>query len=102
MKIKFKDRTKNQYTIKFKKPQVKDEDKDLNGYYYYPKNGRGEIQIDPDMSNQLILNTVVHEMAHAFFEDATETDTNNFANAVSRVLYNKLKFRSSDLQSIVK
>ena len=54
------------------------------------------------MSNQLILNTVVHEMAHAFFEDATETDTNNFANAVSGVLYNKLKFRSSDLQSIIK
>ena len=97
----FKDPDNNKYTIEFKRPDARRHGW-CAGYYYFPIDGQGTIQIDPGMSHQMILNTVVHEMAHAFFEDASETKTTNFANAVSGVLYNKLQFRSDDLQSIVR
>ena len=99
--ITFKDPNSNEYTISFKKPDARSIGQ-CAGYYFFPYDGKGEIQVDPKMSNQMILNTVVHEMAHSFFDDATETKTTQFANAVSRVLYNNLQFRSPDLQSIVR
>ena len=99
--MKFKDPNNNEYTIEFRRPDARRHGW-CSGFYYYPENGKGTIQVDPGMSKQMILNTVVHEMAHAFFDDATETETTQFANAVSKVLYNNLQFRSDDLQSIVK
>jgi hypothetical protein len=53
------------------------------------------------MSHQLILNTLIHEVAHAYFEGATETDTTKFANCLSRLLYTNLQFRSRNLDQII-
>ena len=98
--MKFKDPNNNEYTIEFKRPDARRHGW-CSGFYYYPEDGKGLIQVDPDMSKQMILNTLCHEVAHSFFEDATETDTTKFANVLSRLLYNKLKFRSNTLKEII-
>ena len=98
--MKFKDTNKNEYTIQFKRPDARRHGW-CSGFYYFPENGRGKIQIDPAMSHQLILNTLIHEVAHAYFEDATETDTTKFADCLSRWLYTNLQFRSGNLDQII-
>jgi hypothetical protein len=99
--LKFKDLDNNDYSIEFKKPDARSVGQ-CSGYYYYPQDGEGTIHVDPKMSHQMIFNTVIHEVTHAFFDDATETDTTRFANCLSRLLYNNLQFKSKDLKQIVK
>lgn len=95
--MKFKDSDKNEYTIEWKRPDARKYGQ-CAGYYYYPLEGQGKIQIDPRLSHQMILNTLIHEVTHAHFDDATETETTKFANCLSRLIYNELKFRSEDLE----
>lgn len=101
LKMKFKDPKGNDYSIEFKKPNVRGFG-ECDGFYYYPKNGKGRIQIDPKMSKQAILNALIHEVTHSYFDEATETKTTNFANCLSRLIYNDLQFRSDNLKSIIK
>ena len=82
------------YEVKFRKPDRRTF-KGCDGVCYYPQNGEGKIFINPYRTDQTILNTIAHEIAHAYFPSATERDVTSFGNTLSRVLYNELKFRGS-------
>ena len=90
--MKFKDLDSNQYTIEWKRPDARVHGW-CNGFYYYPEDGQGKNEIDPNMSAQLTLNTLIHEVTHAYFDEATETETAKFANCLSRLIYTEMKFR---------
>ncbi len=45
------------------------------------------IYIRPGMSDRREMNTQIHEVAHAFFWDKSETDIRRYADTVSRYLY---------------
>jgi hypothetical protein len=60
------------------------------------------IEVNPHRTDQTIFNTVIHETTHAFFGNATETETTKFANTLSRLLFNNLQFKSNDLQQLIK
>ena len=77
--------------IVFRKPNKKIFGEDCDGYC----TGR-RVVINPYRSDQVILNTIVHEMAHAFFWDKTEKEITSFGNAVSKILYTKMKYRKNN------
>jgi hypothetical protein len=51
------------------------------------------VQISPYLTKQTELNTSIHEFAHAFFWDKSETEVAKFANALSRFLYTECGWR---------
>ena len=100
MELKFKNTEGTEYTVRFKKPDARKHGQ-CAGYCYYPRNGKAAIEVSPTESNQIIFNTVIHEVTHAFFDDKTETETTKFANTLSRLLFNNLQFRSGNLQQLI-
>ena len=101
MKLKFKNTEGTEYTVKFKKPDARKHGQ-CAGFCYFPVNGKADIEVNPAESNQIIFNTVIHEVTHAFFDDKTETETTKFANTLSRLLFNNLQFKNYDLQELIK
>jgi len=90
--FKFKNTKGVEYEIIFKKPNSKYY-ADADGYCHDPKEKDPKIVVSPYLTKQSELNTIIHEMAHAFFWDKPETDIFNYANAVSRMLYNHQHWR---------
>jgi hypothetical protein len=39
---------------------------------------------------------MIHEVAHAYFPDKSEKEITSYANTMSRLLYNELKWRKKD------
>jgi Zn-dependent peptidase ImmA (M78 family) len=68
----------------------------VDGVCLNPETEQPKIYINPYLTNQSELNTVIHEFAHAFFWNKTESEVTRFANAASRYLYNKRKWRKSE------
>jgi hypothetical protein len=101
MKLKFKNQDGIKYSIKFKKPDARKHGQ-CAGFCYYPHNGKADIEVSPSESNQIIFNTVIHEVTHAFFDDKTETETARFADTLSRLLFNNLQFKNHNLQQLIK
>ena len=72
-----------------------------NSYHYgeadgtcaSPAEDNPKIHINPYLTKQSELNTIIHEFTHAFFWDATEQEVYKFANTLSRFLYNDQKWR---------
>lgn len=52
-----------------------------------PEEDRPKIVIDNTLSDKSLLNTIIHEFAHAFFWDSTEKNVSSFANKVTKLLY---------------
>jgi hypothetical protein len=109
MKIKFKNTKGTEYTVNFKKPdgrRFKDKTgrgRECLGVCWSPRmDGTADIEIDPNRTDQTIFNTVIHEVTHAYFEDATETEVTKFANTLSRILFNNLQFKNYNLQQLIK
>ena len=88
----FKNTQGVEYEIFFKKPNSKYY-QDTDGYCHDPKEKDPKIYINPYLTKQTELNTIVHEMAHAFFWDKPEKDIFAYANAVSRMLYTHQNWR---------
>ena len=65
----------------------------FNGVMESTKEKDPKIYVNPYLTKQSELNTIVHEMAHAFFWDKPEKDIFAYANAVSRMLYNHQGWR---------
>jgi hypothetical protein len=102
-KLNFKNVEGTEYYIKFRKPDKRSWGEDCDGVCFYPINGRKtHISVNPHRTDQTIFNTIIHEVTHAFFDDKTEKETTKFANTLSRILYNGLKFRSKNLQKRIK
>ena len=101
MKLKFKNQDGIKYSIRFKKPDARKYGQ-CDGYCFYPKDGKADIEVNPAMANQLIFNTIIHEVTHAFFDDKTETETARFADTLSRLLFNNLQFKNYNLQQLIK
>ena len=90
--FKFKNTNGVEYEVFFKKPNSKYY-ADADGYCHDPKEKDPKIYINPYLTKQSELNTIIHEMAHAFFWDKPEKDIFAYANAVSRMLFNHQQWR---------
>ena len=93
--LKFKNKEGVTYEFIFRKPDKRTWGEDCDGVCFYPVKGKEPttILINPHRTNQTILNTVIHETAHAYFPELTETEVLAFGNTLSRILYNDLKYR---------
>ena len=89
----FKNSKGVEYKVFFHKPNHKLYGSDCHGVCSNPKDKNPKILISPYLTNQSELNTIIHEMAHAFFWDKPEKDILAYANAVSRMLYNHQQWR---------
>ena len=103
MKLKFKNAEGTKYFVKFKKPDGRTWGNNCDGVCFFPSLfHKAHIEVNPHRTDQTILNTVIHEVGHAFFEDKTETEITKFANTLSRLLFNELQFRSGNLKQLIK
>ena len=94
----FKNTQGVEYEIFFKKPNSKYY-QDTDGYCHDPKEKDPKIYINPYLTKQSELNTIINEMAHAFFWDKPEKDIFAYANAVSRMLYTHQNWRKIETDS---
>jgi len=93
--MKFKNSQGVGYEIIFRKPDKRHFGKDCDGICADPSNASPKIHINPHRTDQTQLNTLIHEVAHAFFWDKSEKDIRAYADTMSRLLYNELKWRKS-------
>ena len=56
------------------------------GICYDPSEDTPKIFVSPDQPDREVLNTIIHEIAHAFFWDASEKTITKFGNTVTRCL----------------
>lgn len=47
------------------------------------------IEIDPRQNSKQFLDTLVHEVAHLFFPEASESKIRDFANTVTHIAWEK-------------
>ena len=101
--MKFKKTEGIEYEIIFRKPDRRTWGKDCDCVCFYPiDNGnKSKIYINPHRTNQTKLNTIIHEVAHAFFPDKSEKEITKYANTMSRLLYNELKWRKTKKDDII-
>ena len=93
--MKFKNSQGVGYEIIFRKPDERHFGKDCDGICTDPSNKCPKIHINPHRTDQTQLNTLIHEVAHAFFWDKSEKEVRAYADTMSRLLYNELKWRKS-------
>jgi Zn-dependent peptidase ImmA (M78 family) len=79
------------YEIVFRKPRKDAYGESTFGLCVDPSEAKGDyipkIYINPYLTKKSELNTCVHEIAHAFFWDKSETDVSRFADVCSNFLY---------------
>jgi Zn-dependent peptidase ImmA (M78 family) len=100
--FKFKNTDGAEYEVLFRKPDKRHFGKDCDGICACPEELSPKIHINPYLTKQTELNTVIHEMAHAFFWDKSETEITRFANTCSRFLYNECGWRKTERASKTK
>jgi len=57
------------------------------GLCFDPSEDDPKILVNPNQTERQFMNTVIHEMAHAFFWNASEENVAKFGNTVTRFLY---------------
>lgn len=62
-------------------------DERLHGYCTGPHHKRPHIFINPDLSPKLLMEVVIHESLHACKWGATETDVDETARDLTRLLW---------------
>lgn len=60
---------------------------EVHGLCDNPEEENAKIYINPYLTQKSELNTIIHEMVHAFFWDKTEKEVYKFANTVTALLY---------------
>lgn len=80
-----------EYEIIFRKPRKDAYGEGTFGLCVDPteakENYTPKIYISPYLTKKSELNTCIHEIAHAFFWDKSETDITRFADVASNFLY---------------
>ena len=87
-KSKFKNLDDIEYKVLFRKPDSRWYGK-ADGVCQAPDEKNPNIFINPYLTDQSELNTIIHEIAHAYFWDKTEKDIFKFSNTCSRILYER-------------
>ena len=80
----FRTHNKARYELFLKKPPKCYQ---AEGICYDPVEDNPKILVNPNQSEKQVMNTIIHEIAHAFFWDASEGNVAKFANTVARLLY---------------
>lgn len=81
---KFKNFDKAEYVIKLRKPR-----KELvaEGICDYPEPDRlNRIFVNPHQDDKKVLETVIHELIHAYIWDLSETKVTRLARSIVRIL----------------
>lgn len=94
--FKFKIADGTEYLTRFEKPNKRYYGEDCDGKCSAPDSENPTILINPYRGPQTILNTSIHEFAHAHFWDKSEKDVKKFADSLSRFLYNHCGWRLKD------
>ena len=76
-----------EYEIVFRKPRKDAYGEGTVGLCIDPNEDTPKIYISPYQTKKSELNTSIHEIAHAFFWDKSETDIARFADVCSNFLY---------------
>jgi hypothetical protein len=84
--FKFRNAQGVRYEIYFRKPNRAHFGK-ADGYCDDPEESAPRIYINPHLTAKSELNTIVHELCHAFFWDKAEKDVYKFGNTVAAFLY---------------
>ena len=81
---KFKNFEQVEYQIKLRKPHKSLE---CEGICDYPeKNKTNRIFVNPHQKDSLILETLIHEMIHAYIWDLSETKVTRLARSIVRII----------------
>ena len=94
--LKFKNCDGVTFKVEFRKPDKRTWGEDCDGVCFEPRKSKSKIYINPHRTNQTQLNTIIHEVAHAYFPDKAEYEILAFGNTLSRLLYNDLKWRKNE------
>lgn len=84
--FKFRNAQGIRYEIHFRKPNRAHFGK-ADGYCDDPEESAPRIYINPHLTQKSELNTIVHELCHAFFWDKAEKDVYKFGNTAAAFLY---------------
>ena len=84
--FKFRNAQGIRYEIHFRKPNTAHFGK-ADGYCDDPEETAPRIYINPHLTQKSELNTIVHELCHAFFWDKAEKEVYKFGNTVAAFLY---------------
>lgn len=89
----FKNTQGVEYEIIFRKPDERHFG-EADGICADPNGSESpKIHIHPELTKYMELNTIVHEMTHAFFWDKSEKEVTKFANTVAKFLYRNQNWR---------
>ena len=83
---KFRNTRGVRYEVYFRKPNTAHFGK-ADGYCDDPEESAPRIYINPHLTPKSELNTIVHELCHAFFWDKSEKEVYKFANTAAAFLY---------------
>ena len=84
--FKFRNAKGIRYEVYFRKPNSAHFGK-ADGYCDDPEERAPRIYINPHLTPKSELNTIVHELCHAFFWDKSEREVYKFANTAAAFLY---------------
>ena len=59
------------------------------GLCFDPSEDDPKILVNPNQTERQLMNTMIHELAHAFFWDSSEENVTKFGNTVTRYLYSQ-------------
>lgn len=85
--FKFKNSEGAVYEVYFVKPNKAYYGDCTVGLCASPEQKNAKIYVSPYLTQKSELNTVIHEICHAFFWDKQEGRVNKFANTVAGLLY---------------
>ena len=74
------------YEVYFVKPN-KSYYGDIHGLCDDPEEKNSKIYINPYLTQKSELNTIIHEICHAFFWDKSEKEVTRYSNTVAGFLY---------------
>jgi hypothetical protein len=94
--FKFRNSQGIRYEIHFRKPNTAHYGK-ADGICYDPDEDDPRIYINPYLTPKSELNTIVHELCHAFFWDKSEKEVYKFGNTVAAFLYRQGWRKDKDL-----
>ena len=87
-KSKFINKEDVEYQVLFRKPDKRWYG-EIHGGCQAPDEKNPNIFINPYLTDQSELNTIIHEIGHAYFWDKPEKEIAQFANTCSRILYER-------------
>jgi hypothetical protein len=91
---KFKNFDKAEYQIKLRKPR---KELQCEGICDYPEQSKtNNILVNPHQEPHKVLETVIHEMIHAYIWDLSETKVTRLARSIARILVDlgvEIKFK---------